>query len=66
MTKREMKRRINEMSPQLAERVHALILAGESVESVYFQTPATLRQVNAIFTWTYYYGRCVPQPEVAA
>jgi hypothetical protein len=66
MTKREMNRRIKEMSPELAARVHALVLAGESAESIYFQTTATLRQVNAVFCWTHYYGRIVPQPEVAA
>lgn len=66
MTKREMNRRINEMSLELAERVYALVIAGESAESIYFQTTATLRQVNAIFYWTYRNFGVVPRPKAAA
>ena len=66
MTKLEMNRRINTMSPDLADRVHALILAGNGAHSITLETTATLKQVNAVFAWVNRYGRCVPQPEVAA
>lgn len=66
MSKPEMNRRINTMSPALAERVHALILAGNGAHSITLETTATLKQVNAVIAWTNRYGRIVPQPEVAA
>ena len=66
MTKPEMNRRINTMSPELAERVHALILAGNGAHSITLETTATLKQVNAVFAWTHRYGPCIPQPKVAA
>ena len=66
MTKTEMNRRINTMSPELADRVHGLVLAGNGAHSITLETTATLKQVNAVFVWTNRYGRCVPQPEVAA
>ncbi len=66
MNKPEMNRRINTMSPALAERVHALILAGNGAHSITLETTATLKQVNAVLAWTHRYGPCIPQPKVAA
>lgn len=66
MTKPEMNRRINTMSPELADKVHALIIAGNGAHTITLETTATRKQVNAVFAWVNYYGRIVPQPEVAA
>lgn len=66
MTKPEMNRRINTMSPDLAERVHALVLGGNGAHTISLETAATRKQINAVLEWVNRYGRVIPQPEVAA
>ena len=65
MTKPEMTRRINSMSPELAARVHTLILQGNGIATIEAETTATKKQINAIFEWVTRYGRVVPEPEAA-
>ena len=66
MTKPEMNRRINTMSPDLAERVHALVLGGNGAYTISLETTATRKQINAVLEWVNRYGRVIPQPEAAA
>lgn len=65
MNRAEMNRRIQTMSPELAEQVHQLVLGGNGASTIKFETDATLKQINAVFEWTRRYGRIIPQPEEA-
>ena len=65
MTKPEMNQRINSMSPDLAARVHAMVLQGNGASTIKTETTATKKQINAIFEWVNRYGRVVPEPEAS-
>lgn len=62
MTRNELRRRIDTMTPDLAVRTHQMVLDGYGAAGIAFETVATRKQINAVFEWVNRYGRVVPQP----
>lgn len=49
MTKAEMNRRLDEMSPVAIRDIHTMIDHGYGAHGISLEYPATIKQINAVF-----------------
>jgi len=57
MTKAEMNRRLQRMDPKVIEQVRDMIRLGWGAFGISLETPATIKEVNAVFALVYDYGK---------
>ena len=62
MNRKEIDRRINGMTKELAAGIHSRVLKGVPASKIRSETGASVKEVNAIVAWTKRFGRVVPEP----